>query len=228
MEPTRLTMSQLSETTGVQPSTIKYYISLGIVPRGSLIASNRALYDDTHVQRIRLIRALVTVGGVRIARIQNIIAALEAESLTHVLAAVQDADSDETEELPPQEETMALVRRRMGISSGSPLFHHPSIRRLAAAIDASRPALGGDFEEWFDGLVVASRQAAGADIDLVGRAATPVDAARYATVGIPLGDVILTHARRLWQSTLTTEAYGPGPVRPAPLGSGTADDTPTS
>ncbi|MFT4087821.1 MAG: MerR family transcriptional regulator [Gordonia sp. (in: high G+C Gram-positive bacteria)] len=214
MEPdsTRLTMSQLSASTGVNPSTIKYYISLGLVPRGSLVASNRALYDAAHVQRIQLIRALVTVGGVKIARIQDIVAALEEESLTHVLAAVQDAESADSDDPPPQDDTIDLVRRGIGITVDSPLFHHPSVRRLASAMDACRPALGDDFPVWLDGLLAASRQAAVADVDLVGRATTPEDAARYAAVGIPLGDVIATHARRLWQSRLTTEAYGAGPV----------------
>lgn len=210
---TGLTMSQLSEVTGVHPSTIKYYISLNLVPRGSLIASNRALYDDSHVERIRLVRALVTVGGVKIARIQNIIAALEAESLTHVLAAVQEAESGDGEGVVPHDDTLHMVRQHVGLSAGGPLFHHPSLSQLASAIEVSRPALGEDFAEWLDGLLAAGREAAEADIALVARASSPEAAARYAAIGIPLGDVMLAHARRLWESILASEAYGDGPIR---------------
>lgn len=201
-------MSQLSEVSGVHPSTIKFYISEGLLPRGELIASNRAVYGRAHVDRLGFIRTLVTVGGVSISTLKDMVAALADGTLTAVLAAAQDAVRDPEDAPAARPETVEVVRERFGIDSGSPLFHHPSIRRIAAAIDASEPYLGDGFEAWADTLISVAREAAGADLDIV-LGAAPYDAAQYAVVGIPLGDVLIAQARRLWESVLTTRSYGP-------------------
>lgn len=208
----RLTMSQLAEVTGVHPSTIKFYISEGLVPRGELIASNRAIYGRAHVERLGFIRTLVTVGGVSIATLKDVVAALAGGSLTAVLAAAQDAVRDSEDASPALAETMDAVRAAYGIEPHDPLFHHPAIRRIAAAMDASRPYLGDDFGAWTDALFRAAAGAARADLDMVAGAEAH-DAVRYAVIGIPLGDVVLAQSRRLWQSVLTSREYGPGPVR---------------
>ncbi|HTL41716.1 MAG TPA: MerR family transcriptional regulator [Pseudolysinimonas sp.] len=206
-------MSQLSELSGVHPSTIKFYISEGLVPRGHLIASNRAVYGREHVERLGFIRTLVTVGGVSISTLKRVIAALSEGSLTAVLAAAQDAVRNPDDvPLPAREQTEDAVRRKCGIDAVSPLFHHPSIRRIAAALDASEPYLGPTFETWADSLLGAGRDAALADLTMV-TGADAEAAARYAVVGIPLGDVVISQSRRLWQSVITSRAYGPGPTR---------------
>lgn len=213
----RLTISQLADVSGVHPSTIKFYISEGILPRGLLIASNRAVYGREHVERLGFIRTLVTVGGVSIATLKEVTAALEGGSLTSVLAAAQDAvRSADDAPLMARHETEDGVRRAFGIDADSPLFHHPSISRVAAALDASEPYLGPTFEAWVDALIGSGRDAALADLAMVS-GAEPEAAARYAVVGIPLGDVVIAQSRRLWQSIFTTRTYGPGPDR-APEG----------
>jgi AcrR family transcriptional regulator len=51
-------MGMLSSRTGVAPATIRYYLSLGLLPEPEEVAPNRFLYDERHVERVRLIRAL--------------------------------------------------------------------------------------------------------------------------------------------------------------------------
>jgi len=209
----RLTISQLADVSGVHPSTIKFYISEGILPRGHLIASNRAVYGREHVERLGFIRTLVTVGGVSIATLKRVTVALEGGSLTSVLAAAQDAvRSPDDAPQSARDETEDAVRRAFGIDAGDPLFHHPSIRRIAAALDASEPYLGATFQAWVSSLIGSGRDAALADLDMVS-GAEPEAAARYAVVGIPLGDVVIAQSRRLWQSVYASRTYGPGPAR---------------
>lgn len=206
-------MSRLAEVTGVHPSTIKFYIAEGLVPRGHLVASNRAVYGREHVERLGFIRTLVTVGGVSISTLKKVVAALADGSLTSVLAAAQDATRNPGDvPTPARPETQDAIRRAFGIGADSPLWHHPSIRRIAAAVDAAEPYLGTTFQAWVDALVGSGRDAAAADLEMV-RGAEPQDAARYAVIGIPLGDVVIEQSRRLWQSVNTTRAYGPGPTR---------------
>lgn len=53
-----LSMAELVAKTGVPPSTIRYYISTGLVAPGRKVAANHYLYDDRHVESLRLIRLL--------------------------------------------------------------------------------------------------------------------------------------------------------------------------
>jgi DNA-binding transcriptional MerR regulator len=47
----------------VARSTIKFYLREGLLPAGSAQARNQALYDERHLERLRLIRALREVAG---------------------------------------------------------------------------------------------------------------------------------------------------------------------
>ncbi|RJP26726.1 MAG: MerR family transcriptional regulator [Candidatus Abyssobacteria bacterium SURF_5] len=53
-----LKMHELSRLTGVPPGTIRYYINEGLLPRPLKTHRNMAYYDQSYVQRIRLIREL--------------------------------------------------------------------------------------------------------------------------------------------------------------------------
>jgi hypothetical protein len=43
--------------------TIKYYVREGLLPPGQLASPNQTQYDNSHLRRLRLIRALTEVGG---------------------------------------------------------------------------------------------------------------------------------------------------------------------
>lgn len=51
-------MAELVAKTGVAPSTIRYYISTGLLAPGRKMAPNHFLYDERHVESLRLIRLL--------------------------------------------------------------------------------------------------------------------------------------------------------------------------
>ncbi len=52
------TMSEVVAQTGIAPSTIRYYIATGLVPPGHRIAANRHLYDERHIESLRLVTLL--------------------------------------------------------------------------------------------------------------------------------------------------------------------------
>ncbi len=86
-------IAALSATTGVPVATLKYYLREGLLHSGAATAVNQAEYDDTHVQRVRLVRALLQMGHLSIADAQRVVAAAEDDSLsTHDMFGVaQDA-----------------------------------------------------------------------------------------------------------------------------------------
>jgi DNA-binding transcriptional MerR regulator len=82
-------ISELSAATGVSVPTIKYYLREGLLPRGTPTGPNQAAYDEAHVRRLRLIRALIDVGGLGIAVVRRVLAAIDDRSLsTHQLLGV--------------------------------------------------------------------------------------------------------------------------------------------
>lgn len=57
--------------------TIKFYVREGLLPAGELTSPNQASYGEAHVQRLRLIRALLDVGGLSVASIREVIVAVD-------------------------------------------------------------------------------------------------------------------------------------------------------
>jgi DNA-binding transcriptional MerR regulator len=56
-------MAELSRVTDVPVTTLKYYLREGLLPQGRVTAVNQADYDHDHVRRVRLVRALLDLGG---------------------------------------------------------------------------------------------------------------------------------------------------------------------
>ncbi|ACY99004.1 MULTISPECIES: MerR family transcriptional regulator [Thermomonospora] len=75
-------ISELSERSGLPVQTIKFYIREGLLPKGTPCAATRAEYDQAHLERLRLIRALREVGDLPVAAIRRIVEALEDEQVS--------------------------------------------------------------------------------------------------------------------------------------------------
>lgn len=86
-------MSVLSQTTGLPVATVKFYLREGLLPPGERTGVNQAEYTDVHVRRLRLIRALVEVGKVRLQNVGSILTAVDDDQLAvhDLLGAVQYA-----------------------------------------------------------------------------------------------------------------------------------------
>lgn len=98
-------ISELSRATGLPVPTIKYYLREGLVPPGHQTAPNQADYDQAHVRRLRLVRALREVGGLGVEAIGTIVAALDApdRSLHQVLGSAHWAlAAADRGEVPPR------------------------------------------------------------------------------------------------------------------------------
>ena len=98
-------ISELSAKSGVAIPTIKYYLREGMLHQGEQTAATRAEYDETHLRRLRMIRALLEVGRLSVASIKQVIAAVEDESLPvrQVLGTAHYALSPAVEPEPGEE-----------------------------------------------------------------------------------------------------------------------------
>lgn len=69
-------LAELSESTGVTVTTLKYYLREGLLHPGAAISRTQAAYDQSHVERVRLVRALTEVGGLPLAKTKKILDAI--------------------------------------------------------------------------------------------------------------------------------------------------------
>ena len=214
IEGTRMKMSALSEATGIAIPTLKYYLREGLLPQGRLSSPNQADYDDSHVRRANLIRALREVAGLSIASIRSIVAALEGgQPVYEVMGQAVDALGGETitSFTPAQQATAADIDRFL-VALGLPNRPESLARhQLIAAFTSIRELL-------FPGMPVEMLMPyaqAAVQISRMERAATPELlnlapelAIEKAILGLALFEPILTGFRRLAQEQLVHESLG--------------------
>lgn len=70
-------ISELSRRSGVPVATIKYYRREGLLPEGRALNPTAVEYGEEHVQRLRLIRSLIQLGGLSVARAQEVLEAVD-------------------------------------------------------------------------------------------------------------------------------------------------------
>jgi len=51
-------IGEIARKTGVSPSTIKYYIAEGLLPKPKKTSRNMAYYDASYISRIKMIKEL--------------------------------------------------------------------------------------------------------------------------------------------------------------------------
>jgi DNA-binding transcriptional MerR regulator len=73
-------ISELSRESGTPIPTIKYYLREGLLQPGARTAQNQADYGVEHVRRLHLVKALADIGGMPIATIRQVIAAIDDPS----------------------------------------------------------------------------------------------------------------------------------------------------
>ncbi len=72
----RFPIAELVRRTGVPEATIHHYRKRGLLPAPRRVASNRFLYDDRHVQALKLIRILRERRGLRLSVIRRVLPGL--------------------------------------------------------------------------------------------------------------------------------------------------------
>lgn len=206
-------IGELSQQTGVPIPTIKYYLREGLLPAGELTSPNQARYDDAHVRRLRLVRALVEVGGLSIAATREVLA--QMNSCETPLASIGKAQFAIASRTEPHEDAAhadavrqvdELIERRGWRVRPT----NPARAALAEAL-AYLTRLGHEdalpmlerYAEAADALAVPELELTLSRKDLDGMAETAV------TITV-LGDALLGALRRMAQETEATRRLGQG------------------
>ncbi|MFF9012794.1 MerR family transcriptional regulator [Streptomyces sp. NPDC014870] len=67
-------LSELSDRGGVSVATVKYYLRERLLPPGAPVTARQSEYGEEHLRRLRLVRALLTVGGMTIQQARDVLA----------------------------------------------------------------------------------------------------------------------------------------------------------
>ncbi|MEU0112517.1 MerR family transcriptional regulator [Streptomyces bobili] len=107
-------ISELSRRSGVSVTTIKYYLREGLLAPGRQTSATQAEYDDQHLRRLRLIRALTGVRGLSVTTTREVLDALAAHTGdTHLLLGLTlgsvSLSGESAEQDPATGEVEALV-----------------------------------------------------------------------------------------------------------------------
>ncbi|MCH0539434.1 MerR family transcriptional regulator [Streptomyces sp. MUM 203J] len=208
-------VGELSRRTGVSVPTIKYYVREGLLPAGQLSSPNQASYDESHVRRLKLIRALIDVGGLSVSGVREVVTAVEDPSRPvhkvlgaahgHVVPEVK-AESDADLEVAEQE-VAALIARRGWVAYKD----HPAYGSLTAALAALRRLGHERFAELnLDAYAQAAERVAETDLAYIAREVEREDLVEAAVVGTVVGDAVFTSLRLLAHVDASARRYGTG------------------
>ncbi|MER6995910.1 MerR family transcriptional regulator [Streptomyces sp. NPDC000410] len=206
-------IGELSRRTGVPVPTIKYYVREGLLPAGELSSPNQASYGPGHERRLRLIRALLEVGGLSLAAIGEVLSAVDdKEQPVHKLLGVVAnrlvpggaGEEDEETDLAREEVARLIEARGWNTSASS-----PAGEALAGALAALARVGHADFASVLDVYADAAERVAAADLAYVGRrGAAREGMVESVVVGTVLGDAMLASLRRLAQTDASSRTYG--------------------
>jgi DNA-binding transcriptional MerR regulator len=205
-------IGELSRKTGVPVPTIKYYVREGLLPSGELTSRNQALYGKAHERRLRLIRALLDVGGMRVAEIAEVLAAVDDpdRALHDVLGAaahrVGDGDPgpEDAESTAAREAVAALVARRGWHSYASNTAAADLVRALSAMARLGHAS----FAEVLDDYADAAERVARADLAYVDRQPNVEKRVESVVVGTVLGEAVFGALRRMAHADASEHLYG--------------------
>ncbi|MCD2467875.1 MerR family transcriptional regulator [Streptomyces sp. NPDC056269] len=205
-------IGELSRRTGVSIPTIKFYVREGLLPAGELTSPNQASYGEAHVQRLRLIRALLDVGGLSVAAIREVILAVDdpERSVHKLLGTVAsglvpryDRESHAGIEEARKQVAALIAARGWRVQQGN-----PAAEALAVALAAVDEAGHGGFSQVLDAYADAAEQVARADLDYVAGNVAREVLVESVVVGTVIGDAMFSALRRMAQTDTSDRMYG--------------------
>ena len=211
-------VSELSENTGVSIASIKYYLRENLLFAGAVTSATRSDYDDTHVARLRLIRALIDVGGLSVSAARAVLAAIDDEGmpLVDAFGVAQAAVSVSlTSTSEPSSASLARVDQ-LKRERGWQTFERNPGELIAARVMDTFTSIGrDDLLSLLEPYADAAEIVADADLSAVGAAGQASGGDRRSmvetvVVGTALGDALFAGLRRIAQENASRQLGLPG------------------
>jgi DNA-binding transcriptional MerR regulator len=197
-------VAELSSRSGTSVASIKYYLREGLLAGGAMTGRNQAEYSEEHVRRLRLIRALLDVGGLSVAAAKAVLSAVDSQATVgHDLLGIahsQLARAGRSDRADPawaaaRAEVEAFVRRRgWHVSPAS-----PSLDAAADAVTAFRTLDQADLLSLMEPYGDAAEAVAAKEVAAVVARQDPARMVEGTVVGTIVGEALLNAIRRMAQ-----------------------------
>jgi DNA-binding transcriptional MerR regulator len=205
-------MAELSRESGVPVATIKYYLREGLLPAGERTSPNQARYDESHVRRLKLVRAMLDVGGISIAGVAQVLAAIDDHSPTHgVLGIAQVGLPMPKTEVDDEARVWAADRLAdIAAERGWDLYGEKDpVEESVIGILCTFRELGHlRLLDGFAHYAELADRLAEVDLGLVAGLPSTESIVESAVVGTVLGDALLAGLRRLAQQNASRRQFG--------------------
>lgn len=206
-------ISELSRRASVPVPTIKYYLREKLLHTGVATGATQAEYDGTHVQRLRLIRALADPGGLSLTAIRRVLAAIDDETTdTHTLLGIAQyalgPGADGTTATDPEwEEVRGDVDAFLAELGWKVTQFAPARNQLTHALLALRRLGMPCSRDHLHAYARAARSVARAEIEQLRESPTRTEAVQNAVVATVLYEPVLLALRRLAQEHESAQRY---------------------
>ncbi len=211
-------ISELSTRSGVPVATVKFYLREGLLAPGEKSSQTQASYDESHVSRLRLIRAFIEIGGLSVASARAVLAVIDDESLPFGVAVGIAAAAlpggpapvvpgERADAGRGQRDLEALVAERgWTVDPANPGW------ALAARVIDDYAALGrDDLLTTLPIYAAAAEIVAAADLQTVADSRGRAEMTETVVVGTVLGDSLLAGLRRMAHENVSRTTF---PVPP--------------
>jgi DNA-binding transcriptional MerR regulator len=189
-------------------ATIKYYLREGLLAPGEAVGATRSRYDETHVRRLRLIRALVESGGLSLARVRGVLAEVDEESreLHDVLGAAHGALIPD--DLTATVESRLRVDDLIAAHDWQVYSEAPDRKLLAGALDALEKVGYHLDDDLLETYAAAAAEIADAEVGHLPSSGDRQETVEATVLLTALGGPVLLALRRLAQQSASARRYG--------------------
>lgn len=197
-------ISELAQRADLPVATVKFYLREHLLPSGRATAATQAEYDETHLARLRLVRALVGAAGLSLATVRSVLEVIDggAGDVPTAVATVHEALGAGA--TAGEQDTA----RALDLLADLGWTVHPgsaAVRGLGAALTALTDAGFAIDAQTLRPYAQAARAIAESEVGRVPQH-SPEDAAAYVVLGTILYEPVLLALRRLAQAQAFTAA----------------------
>ena len=209
-------ISELASRTRVPLPTVKYYLREGLLMPGRATSATQAQYDDRHVRRLGLVRALASQ-GLPLDRIKAVVALVDHpggdlfEVLGRAIAALppyveeQPGSEDATGTGDPENPRARRLLDRLGQLYDPRFAAGAQLEHALAALDAAGLTMS---ERRIDAYGQHIREIARFEVDVL-PTTSPHTTVEAAVLGTALYEPVLTAMRRLAHQHLAAGMFVP-------------------
>jgi DNA-binding transcriptional MerR regulator len=189
-------ISALAAEAGVPLPTVKFYLREGLLQPGVATSATQASYDESHIRRLRLIRALIGSVGLTVQQTRAILELVDdpgddlyvtlGRAVSALPPAVQEASDDDP-----------YPRARRALESLGQVYdpHYAAVAQLESALAAAEAAGMPISDERLLEYGRRLREIAAFDLERMPR--EPHAAVEYTVLGTALYEPVILALRRL-------------------------------